>query len=312
MAFGYNGVVKHVLYIVAVLFFCGSAVAQAPIGRIGDALLGKSPPPGAITVVGRSFASSVQNGLGTSMALIIGSDDPKVREELGLTDDEVNKLRLLKTQIMLQAPKYAGKFKSLKPEDQAGLQSEIEKDFGRITEHLNGTFSPERKAKAQKLMFQTLGGLNNPMVNPDMLDALNVSADQKTKAKAIFDEMKPERLALLEEGLKLAEKAIALGGPNISDADREALRAEREALAVRAFALSKKLGDRLRGTLTPEQLGMEKNLIASRPSFLPGLPRQLRETEAEQYVPGANSWQPGQGVPIKTEERTLKPFPTKE
>jgi Spy/CpxP family protein refolding chaperone len=304
---------RHILYGFAFLVLCGSAAAQVPIRGIGNALFqGKTPPPGAVTVVGRSFANSVQNGLGTSVALIIGSDDPKVREELGLTDDEVNKLRLLKTQIALQAPKYVTKFKSLKTEEEAGLQAEIEKDFGKITDHLNETFTAERKAKAQKLMFQSLGGLNSPMVNPDMLDALNVNADQKTKAKAIFDEMKPERLALLEDGLKLAEKAIALGGPNMSAEDREQLRAEREALAARAFTLSKKLGDRLRETLTPEQLGMEKNLIASRPSFLPPLPRQMRELESEQYVPGVNSWQPGQGVPIKTEERKLKQFPTKE
>jgi hypothetical protein len=287
-------------------------------GPFGQAMFqGKLPPPGAATVVGRSFVYSVHNGFGDSLALLVAADEKKVRDELGLTDDEANQLRLLKGQILFNTPKYASRFKSMTEADQEGVQAELMRDMQRVAEQVNRIATPERKEKTQKLVFQILGGLDNPMVNPAMLDTLHLSPEQKKKADATFEEMKEERIAMLEESLQLAEKMITLGGPNMSPEDRAKMEEERKVLEAKIFAMGKKLGSRLREHLTLEQREQEKNLIASRPLFLPKLPRPMREASPEMYVPGSDSWQPGRGAPKQNDEenqpnKQRKKFPTTE
>jgi hypothetical protein len=123
-----------------------------------------------------------------------------------------------------------------------------------------------------------------------------------------------ERAAQMEAGFKLIEKAIALGGPNMSAEDREKLNNERRELEAQIFATGKKLAERLRKHLTAEQLEQEKQLIASRPAFLPRLPRQMRETQEanNEYRPGADSWRPGQEIPVEMPQIQGRPFPKTE
>jgi hypothetical protein len=111
----------------------------------------------------------------------------------------------------------------------------------------------------------------------------------------------------------MAERVIAAGGPgNLSPEERAALEKEGRELETKVFATSDKLSERLRQHLTPEQLAFEKELIASRPDFLPGLPGQMRRARrggsaegsrgGSFYIPGAGSWQPGMPMPVPTQE----------
>ena len=289
-----------------------------PRNLMGDIFQGQTPPPGAVSVLGRSFFGAIENGFGNSLALLIGSDNQNIRQEIGLTDTEANSIQLLRVQMLMNAPKYADRFKTMTEADQQNIQQDLDRDMGRITEALNNVLAPERKEKVQKLAFQTLGGLDSPIINLHSMEVLNLSEDQKKKMQSVFDEVREERVAQMESMLKMAEKVVAIGGPqNLSEEEREKLRKEGDELRDQSFATAKKLADRLRQHLTSEQLELEKQLIASRPAFLPRLPRQMRQEEATTgddngYTPGANSWRPGQELPLQIKEPETRRFPRTE
>ncbi|MDR3182228.1 MAG: hypothetical protein LBT89_04775 [Planctomycetaceae bacterium] len=313
---------RFLLIFVTTLLFAVPLSAQRPdAAMLGAMFQGKQPPPGAVTVLGRAFMNQVQDGYANTIALIVAADDANAQKELGLTAEEINKLKAAKVQMMaaviMEAPKYSNRLKNMSPDEQKSVQADLEKEMSRITEHLERFAPPDKKDRIQKLVFQHLGGLENPLVNPAMLNTFNLTAEQKQKTQAVFDEMKEERKNQMEELFKIREKMTALG-PNITPQEREKLDAERRALEERGFATSKRLAERLRAILTPEQRAAEKQLIASRPSFLPQLPRQMRETASSrsEYVPGADSWRPGQPVPDNKDRsdeiKRRKQFPVKE
>ena len=279
---------------------------------MNDMFQGQTPPPGAVTILGRSFFGSLENGFGNSLALLIGADDRNVRQELGLTDTEVNSIRLVRAQMLLGAPKYANQFRTMTEDSQQKIQDDLKRDMERISEALNTAIPQERKEKVQKLAFQTLGGIDSPVIGLNEMEVLNLSDDQKKKLGGVFAEMRDERIAHMETALKMAEKVVAAGGPqNLSQEDREALEKERRELETKSFDTAKKLAERLRQHLTPEQLAMEKELLASRPAFLPPLPPQMRQAaNAERgndsgggYTPGADSWKPGDPIPGQDQNR---------
>lgn len=288
-------------------------------GPMRDMFQGQTPPPGAVSVLGRSLFGAIDNGFGSSLALLISSDDRNVRQELGLTETEANSIRLLRAQMLVHAPQYANRFRTMTEENRQGIQQDLSRDLGRISAALDNVLAPERKAKAQKFVFQTLGGLDSPMINLSSMEALNLSDDQKKKMQSVFDEMREERVGQMETFLKAGEKVIAAGGPqNLSPEEREELDKVRRELESQSFETAKKLADRLRQHLTPAQLELEQQLVASRPAFLPGLPRQMRKgenvgkSEDGIYTPGANSWRPGQELPNQLPVQRRKGFPREE
>ena len=298
---------------ISLLSLSASGQPRQLAGPARDMFQGQLPPPGAVSVLGRSFFGSLENGFANSLVMLIGAEDKNVRQELGLTDSEVGSIQLLKAQMLLGVPKYAARFKSMNEESQKNVQEELERDMSRISEHFNNTLSQERKEKAQKLVFQSIGGLESPVTNLSAMEVLNLSDDQKKKMQSVFDEMKEERKAQMEAGLKLIEKGIALGGPNMSPEDREKLKLEGKELEAQIFATGKKLAERLRQHLTGDQLELERQLIASRPAFLPRLPQQMRDNaESGGYAPGADSWQPGKQLPIQFQEPSGRKFPRTE
>lgn len=302
----------------SVLFVAFVAMLSLPVSGqernrvLREAFQGQPPPPGAVSVLGRSFFGAIEKGFGNSLALLVGADDRNVQQELGLTDTEVNSIRMVRAQVLLNAPKYANQFRTMTEADQQKIQEDLSRDMGRLSEALNNAVPPERKEKVQKLAFQTIGGIDSPIIGLNEMEVLNLSDDQKKKLGGVFDEMREERIAHMETALKMAEKVAAAGGPqNLSQEDQEALRKEGRELEAKSFETAKKLAERLRQHLTPAQLAMEKELLASRPAFLPPLPRQMRQAANAEggndgsggYTPGADSWRPGQPIPGQNQEQ---------
>ena len=84
----------------------------------------------------------------------------------------------------------------------------------------------------------------------------------------------------------------------MSAEDRQAIEEEGRALRAKVMETGQKIGNNLRTFLTPEQLRLEKRLMADRPGFLPPIPQaSLGQMVEQYYVPGANSWRPGQPLP---------------
>ena len=290
---------------------------------MGTMFQGQPPPPGALTVMGRSFFGAMETGFGNSLALLISADDQNFRQELGLTDAEANSIQLLRAQMMLHAPRYADRFKSMTKADQQSVQQDLMRDMGRVTAALDKMLAPERKESVQKLVFQSLGGLDSPLINLNSMEPLNLSDDQKTKMQSVFDEVRDERVEHMETMLKMMEGAMeriaAVGGPqNISQEERDEFDRVRRELEAQSFETAKKLADRLRQHLTPAQLELEKQLIATRPGFLGRQPRQMQREEnaaaeeSDVYSPGVNSWQPGRPLPVPIQEQPRGRFPRPE
>jgi len=282
---------------------------------MGDIFQGQTPPPGAVSVLGRSLVGALDNGFGNSLTMLIAAGDKNVRQEIGMTDSEVNAIRLLQVQMLTNAPQYAARFKTMTEADQKGIHEDLERDLGRITAYFDRSLEPERKEKVQKFVFQTLGGISSPMIGLDAMEALNLSDSQRRKLQSVFDDVKEERREHLETILNVAERVIVAGGvQNLSEEDRAQMQKEGRELEAKVFETARKLADRLRQHLTPEQLAKEKQLIASRPAFLRALPPQMRQEEPRTeddgtYVPGANSWRPGQDLPVQMQERRIGRFP---
>ncbi|MDR0704362.1 MAG: hypothetical protein LBF88_05170 [Planctomycetaceae bacterium] len=284
-----------------------------------EALFLGKPPAGTTTIVGRSVINAISNkGFGNTIALLEIARKQEICNEMGFNNEQAAVLKTtrdkVQAQILMNAPKYVQRFKTMSDADHQSIQEEIEKDLQRITDQVETLTTPEQKKNVQKLVFQSMGGLNSPMINLDAMSSLNLTEEQKKKAETTFKEMESERIAQMEEGLKLIEKAVSLGGVNMSPEDRARLEAERNALEARIMATGKSLGDKLRIHLTDEQRELEKKLLANRPQYLPPLPRQLRGDFTDQYSPGLNSWTPGQGVPQdqSEEKKRRRPFPTQE
>jgi hypothetical protein len=271
--------------------------------------------------MGRSFFGAMEKGFGNSLVLLISADNQNIRQELDLTDAEANSIQLLRTQMMLGAPQYANRFKTMTEENREGIQQDLNRDFGRVISALDNMIPPERKEKVQKLVFQSLGGLDSPLISLSSMEALNLSEEQKKKMQTLFDEMREERIEHMEAMLKMGEKAAALapgGTQNLSQEEREELEAMGRELEKQSYATARKLADRLRQHLTPAQLELEKQLIATRPGFLGRLPRQIQhdedktQGESNAYVPGINAWQPGQPLPVQIQEQPRGNFPRAE
>jgi hypothetical protein len=284
-----------------------------------EAIFQGKPPAGTTTVVGRSVINSVNSkGFGNTIALLEIAKKPEICAEMGFNNEQTASLKsardMIHAQIFMNASKYVHRFKTMTEADHKTIQDDLEKDLQRMTDHVEGLVTPEQKKNVQKLVFQGMGGLNSPIINLDTMSTLNLTEEQKKKAETTFKEMESERVAQMEEGLKLIEKAIALGGVNMSPEDKAMIEAEGKALEARILATGKTLGDKLRTHLTSEQLELEKNLIANRPKYLPPLPRQLRGDFTGQYSPGLDSWTPGQGAPQdwNKEKKRRRPFPTQE
>jgi hypothetical protein len=284
-----------------------------------EALFQGKPPAGTTTVVGRSVISAVSNkGFGNTIALLEIARKPEICSEMGFNNEQTASLKsardMIHAQIFMNAPKYVQRFKTMTDADHKAIQEDLEKDLQRMTDHVESLTTPEQKKNVQKLVFQGMGGLNSPVINLDAMSTLNLTEEQKKKAETTFKEMESERVAQMEEGLKLIEKAIVLGGVNMSPEDKAMIEAEGKKLEARILATGKMLGDKLRTHLSSEQLELEKNLLANRPKYLPPLPRQLRGDFTGQYSPGLDSWTPGQGAPQdrNEEKKRRRPFPTQE
>ena len=307
-----------ILSVALIVAFSYPALAQR--GNPMEAIFqGQPPPPGAVSILGRSVLGAMESGFDGSLALIMGADDQNVRQELGLTDTEVNSVRLLRTQMLMNAPQYANRFRTMTEETRGSVQADLNRDLGRITDYLNNSLSQERRENVQRLVFQATGGLDSPIVTLNSMEVLNLSESQRGQMKSVFDEMREERVAQMEKALGIAEKVVAAGGPqNLSEEEREQLRKAGEELRDQSLATAKRLTERLRQHLTPEQLERERQLIASRPAFLPPLPRELRRENQENtersdgFVPGPGAWRPGQDLPLQLQERRESRFPRGE
>jgi len=198
------------------------------------------------------------------------------------------------------------------------------------------TLTPEQMLTVRKLEMQLMPEMGIPF--PSMFEPLGLTADQKKEMNEIADEMKAEYERLVREAAALkAERIVStykmLEGKtfasqeefhrSLNDIHRqfvypEAMRKKSEDLRERGTKLTTLLQNRLMNVLTDEQLDKMQKIMDEPPGFIKKFLTQAKSHRTAQeksptYVPGPDSWRPGDGAPAEfKEERKRRPFPRAE
>ena len=161
---------------------------------------------------------------------------------------------------------------------------------------VNAILKPEQQTKFKEIAFQAMGGLDSPFLNDRLLEVVDLTAEQRDKIRKIDDERSTETRNVMQR----------TDFRNASQEDRDKLRADGETRA-------KKYGDQIKAVLTAEQKAKAEKLTAGVAELreklglpAPGQPgqrggqgqgRQRQGGQSDDYTPGSQSWQPGQGAP---------------
>ena len=207
---------------------------------------------------------------------------------------------------------------------------------GGLQDLVEETLTPEQLLQVRKLEMQLMPELGIPF--PSMFDPLDLTDEQKEEMNQIADEMKAEfdRLTLEEAQLK-GERLVAtyglLEGKSFTSQEEfqkamqevhrqfvpsEAMRKKALDLRERGSKFTTLLQSRLMNVLTDEQLDKMQRIMDESPEFVKQVLAEFKKRQEEQakapgYVPGPDSWRPGDPVPAQfREERQHGRFPRSE
>jgi len=200
---------------------------------------------------------------------------------------------------------------------------------------IQDVLTPEQMLQVRKLEMQLMPALGIPF--PAMFEPLDLTEDQKKEMQEIADELKAEfdgltmELAVLK-GERVSSAYGSLNGKSFAsleefykareDAIRQYVPSEemikRTAdLRERGKNLITTLQTRLMDVLTDEQLVKMQKILDETPEFALKILAQFKAgREAQEkspvYVPGPNSWRPGDPVPVQFKEERKGRFPRSE
>jgi len=237
---------------------------------------------------------------------------PNFKKEFGITDEQIAKLH----ESMRDMPKPEGVeavFKALEQKLDEDInyipteaeEAEIESAFRAIFENLDSVaanaFSDEQIQKMDGMMFGLTGGLESLMLGEKHLLALELTNEQKEQFKAINKEIKPERDKMLADLSAEMQKMMKVGKINFK---------ELEAFGLQFKGFAEDLKQRRIEILTESQLAKAATL-SKPPKFLTASPIGMM---LPQWVPGPNSWKPGDGAPEpnQPERNRRRGFPREE
>lgn len=206
-----------------------------------------------------------------------------------------------------------------------------------LERQIDATLTPEQMLQVRKLEMQLMPEFGMPY--PSMFDVLDLSEEQKKEMRKIADEMKPEYEKLLSESAALRydrlyrsrqatfEQHRQKPFTSIQDfrqAINQALKtvkpdAEKyNRLQEKGIQFTTRLKGRLMNVLTDEQLDKMQKIMDETPEWAKKVLAEMQKqreqmAKSDQYMPGPESWRPGDGTPKEfKEQRQKKPFPTGE
>ena len=246
-----------------------------------------------------------------AMEMIVPKDDQKLANATEAQKQRYKELFAKPVQIMLD-----------------DLQNEVET-----------TLTPEQMLKVRALELQLLPEKGLP--SPTMFEPLGLSDEQKEEMAAIKKALEPEFEKLLDETAKieveesrlLYETLAKMHKENPFETTREYIDAisptlnevrkddrlapKLKEIAEKGQNFTKKLKVRLMNVLTDAQLDKMQELLDNTPEFVRKELERLRKEREERekagiWVPGPDSWRPGDGIPAELEqERKKGRFPSK-
>ena len=285
---------KRTLWIVAVvitaLALSLNTIAQPPGGGRGPGGPG-GPGFGGPGFGGPGFGGGMGPG-GPGAAFT----NPEFAKLLGLTPEQTDTLQ---KELREAGEKFReemqGAFQPGTPPNPEDMQKRLDKFLDGIEERTSKVLKPEQQTKSREVMFQLSGGLESPAMGSPigirLLNALDVTADQKEKIRKIIADREAENRTAME----------GIDFRNMTPEEREKFRADTD---VR----NKKYTGQIIALLTPEQKAKGEKLTAETPALreklgipAPGQPGQGRggqgQGRREQQGPGDQSWRPGQTPP---------------
>lgn len=209
---------------------------------------------------------------------------------------------------------------------------------GAMDEVVEQTLTPEQMSQVQQLRLQLLPEMGFPCV--EMFDSLGLTDEQRRDMEAIKKEMEPEFNQLVDEAMEVRREQFQLmikeliemnktkpfeNDEQMSKAMRPAMGKARENKELqKKQRLNSEKGQkfatlfksRLMNVLTDEQLDKIQKIIDDSPEFIKKLlaemnaRRKAMEKEG-QFVPGPDSWRPGDGAPEEFKLKRQGRFPKK-
>jgi Spy/CpxP family protein refolding chaperone len=181
-------------------------------------------------------------------------------------------------------------------------------------ERIDELLQPEQRAKFREISFQTAGGLDALFLNEQMLEAVDITADQKAAVRQIVIERDAEADAARSK----------IDFDNFTWEDYEAYKAANTERA-------KRYAEQMKAVLTAEQWTKAEKLTAGVAQLRESLWTKkaspwgeiIEEEQNEQepdvvqrsprppvYIPGPDSWKPGDPLPAQPRaERRTGRFP---
>lgn len=302
------------LTITIVSLFALSAMAQDGPGGPGG--------PGGGRMRGMGMGGPGGPG-GMDVTQIFRNDE--IKSQLGLTKEQEDKLTdlLEKNREAMRERFRAGRQgggggeRPAPPsrEEMDKMRGEMDKMREEIKGKVNQILTPEQQEKVKVMRFQASGGLNAPMLNPDSLEVLNLTEDQKAKLKAMED-------ARRDEFQKRMEGQRERDWRGMSEEDR---RKAFEELRTQGEARAKEFKDKVVALLTPDQKAKAEKLTEDGKDLHEKVMQQIRERQGNRrggdgprrdgdFRPGADSWRPGQGTQqdANGEKKNRRSFPKSE
>ena len=175
---------------------------------------------------------------------------------------------------------------ALTPEEEEQIGKQMVAMFDAIDTAALAHVTDEQRAKLEELTFVSFGGIDSPFMDLEQYDLLRLTDDQKGKLREMEKETADGRDAIFEEIAVMTKKMFKDKKFNLKDA-------QKMNELLQDYLLKRK--PRIAEILTEEQLTRARDLMKKPPKFL----SKFDPAGFQKWIPGLDSWKPGDPVPEK-------------
>jgi Spy/CpxP family protein refolding chaperone len=224
---------------------------------------------------------------------------PGFREEFGITPEQRRQFNSAANDPKTMPQNFAATSDALREKIENGIKEDLnyvptEDEIAtiesiyrygieRTNEAAAETFTDEQMQRLNNMVFGLTGGLQSPFLSEKHMDALEMTAEQRAKFKKINEDTKPEREKMIAAFDAELQRMIKTGKMSVKD-------------FFAALSTFRELGTTLRKSRT-EVLTRAQLAKATEMAKLPKSMTFSLTNLLPQWMPGADSWKPGDPLP---------------
>jgi hypothetical protein len=207
--------------------------------------------------------------------------------------------------------------------------------IGKLQSVISENLAPGQLQKVKE--FQVSAMSENPMLTANLFDALDLTSTQKQRLDGIKKELEPEFTKNIDKMAEtqwkmqtLVRNELGKSLDNITDPEERKriteemvrkiqesnpeIQREMRNVMESTVEMANRLKSKMSDVLTSEQKKRMSDLIDNPPEFVKKMIGKMAETGSapDVWVPGPNSWKPGDPLPIAPRETSKKRFPRSE